>query len=286
MGVISQGDEQNPTTPAHATPSAALRRAARFRLLGVGVDRVTIEQAADWAVTAVAAHDGAAHQIVTINPEFVIAARRHRAFRDVLNRANLATADGIGIVWAARILGDHLPERVGGVELLERLAAKMQARRMSLFLLGAADGVAAEAARALLLRYPRLVIAGTYAGSPRSVEASEIVDRIRRARPDILLVAFGAPAQDLWIARHQPRIGVPVAMGVGGAFDYLAGRATRAPRAIQRAGFEWLYRLLHQPWRWRRMLALPRFGVMVIALRLGDPMPHRRGSPGTSGSTP
>ncbi|HWE61204.1 MAG TPA: WecB/TagA/CpsF family glycosyltransferase [Chloroflexota bacterium] len=242
------------------------RRATRFHVLGVGVDRVTIEQAAEQVIRY--ARGGATRHVVTVNPEFVVTARRHAAFRRVLCHADLATADGMGIIWAARILGDRLPERVGGVELLERIAAKAAASGSSLFLLGAAEGVAAEAADALRARYPRLLVAGTYAGSPRAAEADGIIERIRDARPAILFVAFGAPAQDLWIATYRARLDVPVAMGVGGAFDYLAGRAARAPRLIQRTGFEWLYRLIRQPWRWRRMLALPRFGGMVIATRI------------------
>jgi N-acetylglucosaminyldiphosphoundecaprenol N-acetyl-beta-D-mannosaminyltransferase len=220
------------------------------------------------AATIQLTDDGLFHQVVTINPEFVMTARRDLQFRRVLGSADIAVADGMGIVWAARILGDCIPERVGGVEILKGIAALAAHRGKRVFLLGAEEGVAAMAAQRLVAEYPGLQVAGTYAGSPRPEDALTIISLVRAAHPDLLFVAFGAPAQDLWIAEHQAACNVPVAMGVGGAFDYLAGRVPRAPGAIQRAGFEWLYRLIQQPWRWRRMLALPKFGAMVIATRL------------------
>jgi N-acetylglucosaminyldiphosphoundecaprenol N-acetyl-beta-D-mannosaminyltransferase len=121
--------------------------------------------------------------------------------------------------------------------------------------------IAAERLQALA---PGLQIAGTYAGSPDLAEEDAIIERIRSAQADILCVAYGAPAQELWIGRNLTRLPVAVAMGVGGAFDFLAGRQVRAPRFMQRAGLEWLYRLYQEPWRWRRMLALPAFAILVV----------------------
>jgi N-acetylglucosaminyldiphosphoundecaprenol N-acetyl-beta-D-mannosaminyltransferase len=259
------GKQEDATAPRRA----GRPRTERFAVLGVAVDRLTIAEAAERMMDL--AQGTALHQVVTVNPEFVITARRHPAFRAVLRRATIATADGMGIVWAAHILGDRLPERVGGVELMEHVAALAARRGRSLYLLGAAEGVAEQAARRLMAEHRGLRVAGAYAGSPHPEDAAALIERIRAAHADILFVAFGAPAQDLWIAEHQPAIGMPVAMGVGGAFDYLAGRAARAPRVVQRAGFEWLYRLAREPWRWRRMLALPRFGAMVLTIRLLAP---------------
>lgn len=243
-----------------------------LRILGVRVDNVRIGDAVDRIERFV--RDGAPRQVVTVNPEFVILARRDPQFKRVLEAASLAVADGIGIVWAARILGRSLPERIGGVDLVDALAARSARSGIRLFFLGAGEGVAQAAARRLTARYPGCVIAGTHAGSPADADADAIVERIRAAATDILLVAYGAPAQDLWIARHQPRTGAPVAIGVGGAFDYLSGRVPRAPRALQRVGLEWLYRLARQPWRWRRMRALPRFAALVLIDRLSE-----RGAP-------
>ncbi len=207
-------------------------------------------------------------QVVTVNPEFVMAAQRDAAFRDVLLRADLSLPDGVGLLLGARILGTPLKERVTGVDTVVRMAALAAERGYRLYLLGAAPGVAEETARRLVQANPGLRIAGTYAGSPAPEEEDAIVARITAAAPDVLFVAYGAPKQDLWVARNLERLQVPVAMGVGGAFDFIAGRAKRAPVWMQRMGLEWLHRLIHQPWRWRRMLALPRFLFAVIAARL------------------
>jgi N-acetylglucosaminyldiphosphoundecaprenol N-acetyl-beta-D-mannosaminyltransferase len=135
---------------------------------------------------------------------------------------------------------------------------------------GDGPGVAERTAQILLSQNPAFRIAGTYAGSPAEVDAPALVERVRLTQPDILWDAYGAPAQDLWIARHQPRLRVPLAMGVGGTFDYLAGRVPRAPRLLRRLGLEWAYRLFMQPARWRRIIdAVPRFAFAV--LRNGRP---------------
>jgi N-acetylglucosaminyldiphosphoundecaprenol N-acetyl-beta-D-mannosaminyltransferase len=205
-------------------------------------------------------------QVVTVNPEFVMEARRNAAFRDVLNKAGLATPDGVGIVAAARLLGTPVEGRATGVGLVNRLAALSGRGGYRLFLLGAAPGVAEQAASELVRRYPGTCVAGTYAGSPQDRDFPEISRRLEAARPDALLVAYGAPAQDLWIARHRedfPRT-VKVAMGVGGVFDYLSGRVPLAPTAMRRLGLEWLYRLYRQPWRWRRILRVFAFGGLVL----------------------
>src|SRR5262249_44835572 len=133
-----------------------------------------------------------------------------------------------------------------------------------LFLLGAAPGVADEAADQLRARHPDLVVAGTLSGSPAEAAADTILGAIRAARPNVVCVAFGSPAQERWIAAHRAQLGALVAVGVGGALDFLAGRVPRAPGWMRRAGLEWLYRLWRQPWRWRRMLALPRFALAVL----------------------
>jgi len=219
-------------------------------LLGVRVDDVTGDEALSRIEGFI--QEGTPHQVVTINPEFVVASQRDEEFRRILNAADLALPDGIGIVWASRLLsrGRPLRERVAGSDLLPKIAALAAKRGYRLFLLGAAPGVAEEAARRLRQQSPGLTIAGTYAGSPAAEEEDEIVALVRAAKPDILFVAYGAPAQDKWIARNLEQMGVPVAMGVGGAFDFIAGVAVRAPRWVQCLGLEWLHRLCHQPWRW------------------------------------
>ncbi|WP_448543118.1 WecB/TagA/CpsF family glycosyltransferase [Roseiflexus sp.] len=235
----------------------------RVVILGVAIDDVLMDE----AIAAVARFiaEGGPHQIVTVNPEFVMEARRNRAFRRVLAAADLATPDGFGIILAARWRGTPLRGRVTGIDLTERIAAEAARRGWSLFLLGAAPGVAERAAAALQRANPGLRITGCYAGSPRPADEPPIRERIIAARPDVLLVAYGHPAQDLWIARNQPLLRVPVAIGVGGTFDELAGVVPRAPALMQRLGLKWLYRLIVQPWRWRRiMTAAPLFLWTVL----------------------
>lgn len=205
-----------------------------------------------------------AYHVITLNPEIAMACQQDTRLQRVLGAADLVVPDGVGILWAARWRGQRLPERVTGIDLAERLAARAAQHGHRLFLLGARPGVAEEAAARLARRYPGLVVAGTHGGSPNPCDDAETLARIAGARPDILLVAYGAPAQEWWIARLRTQVGVPVVIGVGGALDLLAGRVPRAPQWMRRVGMEWLYRLLREPWRARRMLALPRFGWAVL----------------------
>lgn len=232
------------------------------RVLGVRVDRVTTEQALHMMERFIA--ERRPHQVVTLNPEFVIKAQHNAEFRVTLEEADLALPDGAGLLWAARLLGRPLLERVTGSDIVP-LIAEMSARQgYRLYLLGAAPGVAEKAAETLKRNYPGLQIVGAYAGSPDPAEEDGIIARIVAASPDFLFVAYGAPRQDLWIHRNLRRLGVPVCMGIGGTLDFIAGVAVRAPRWMRKVGLEWLHRLLRQPWRWRRMLALPQFTYLVM----------------------
>jgi N-acetylglucosaminyldiphosphoundecaprenol N-acetyl-beta-D-mannosaminyltransferase len=237
-------------------------------LLGVRIDRITQKQAIERIDQLVVQHKerpatSPCQQVVTVNTEFVMMAQHDTVFRNIINHAALVVADGIGIVWGTRYIGKPTPERVTGTDTLVELAKLCANRGYRLYLLGAAPGVAEDAATRLQEISPRLKIAGTYAGSPAAAEENEILGHVRASRADILCVAYGAPAQEIWIARNLSRLPVAVAMGVGGAYDFLSGRQLRAPRAMQRLGLEWLYRLYREPWRWRRMLAIPRFMVLV-----------------------
>jgi N-acetylglucosaminyldiphosphoundecaprenol N-acetyl-beta-D-mannosaminyltransferase len=223
--------------------------------------------------------DGSPHQVVTVNAEFVARAREDPAFARVLEESDLATVDGMGVVFALRLLHGVRASRVGGTDMLPDLARLAARRRWPVFLLGAMPGIAETAAERLVELAPGLWISGTYSGSPHPREDARTAEMIRSGGTRLLLVAFGTPAQERWIARNLANLGPCVAIGVGGTFDYLAGVVPRAPLWMQRAGLEWLYRLIRQPWRWRRQLALPLF-VYLVAVR--EPLRSRLGRAGTA----
>lgn len=244
----------------------------RTVLLGVPFDRVTMREAVTRVLVML---DGNAQShVMTPNAEMLVAACRDEAFRAVLNAASLNVADGIGVVWMSRLIGRPLPERVAGVDLVRRLAAELPERH-GVFLLGAADGVAERAAAALIEANPRLTIAGTASGSPRDSDAPALLERIRASGAALLLVAYGAPAQDIWIHRHRSELpSVRVAIGVGGTFDFLAGKRRRAPLWMRRAGIEWAWRLWLEPRRIGRIVTAV-FVFPLLVLRYGARAPSR-----------
>ena len=203
-------------------------------------------------------------QVCTVNPEFIMTARRHPAFAQALAAADLCTPDGVGVLWAARLAGVRLNERVTGSDGIHLICERAAAHGWRVFFLGAAPGVAERTAAELSRLYPGLHVAGTYGGSPAESDWPQIRQRLTAARADLLFVAYGHPRQDIWIHQHREELPVAVALGVGGAFDFAAGTAPRAPLWLRRLGLEWLYRLVRQPWRWRRMAALPLFALLVL----------------------
>lgn len=212
---------------------------------------------------------GRTRLIATVNPEFVMRAQSDESFRRVLETADLCLADGIGVVWAMRRQGCRDQQRVAGSDLVPSLANLCARRGWRPFLLGAQPGVAAEAARRLQASVPGLQVAGCHAGSPGEEDDEDSLGRIERSGADLLLVAFGHPRQELWIDRNRERLSVPVAVGVGGAFDFIAGRVRRAPPLIRGAHLEWLWRLAREPWRARRMAVLPAYALAVLRDRRG-----------------
>lgn len=237
-----------------------------IHILGVQVHAITSAQTLEWIEAAIAARTP--KQICTANPEFIISAQEDAEFMAILNRADLVIPDGVGLLWAARQLGKFLPERVAGSDLVVQLAERGAQRGWRVFFLGAAEGVAARAAEVLQARYSGFNCVGTFSGSPRVEDEAEIISRIHAAQPDILLVAFGHPKQDKWIARNKEKLTVPVSMGVGGSFDFIAGVVPRAPLWLQHLNLEWLYRLGRQPWRVGRIFnAVVRFPLMVLSRR-------------------
>src|SRR5215831_11494381 len=234
------------------------------RVLGVRIDDVTYAEALAVLVRAEATR--IPHAVTTPNPEIVMLARRDAAFRAVLDRTTLNIPDGIGLLLAARLMGDRLREHVQGTDLVLRLAERSIEPGWRWFLLGGMGDVSARAAAALQRAYPGLQVAGAMPGSPLESDDADVRAAIQAAgRVDVILVAYGAPKQERWLDRNLATLGIPVGIGVGGVFNYLSGDAPRAPRWLRRLHLEWLHRLLTQPWRWRRQLVLPQFAAGPLA---------------------
>lgn len=246
-----------------------------LNILGVRVDDVTEDEAVARCERFIAERQ---RSVVTPNPEIVLAAREDRALRHALARADLAIPDGGGLVLAARWWGAPLRAQVRGSDLTNLLLARGDARGWRVFLLGGAPGVAEVAAARVAARWPGVRVVGTFAGD--ALEPGDAATRaaIGSAGPvDLLLVAYGASRQECWIDRNLPHLDVGVALGVGGVLDFLSGRVPRAPRWMRDAHLEWLFRLLIQPWRWKRQLLALRFfplvGVIAIRRRVGRTAP-------------
>lgn len=231
-------------------------------LLGVRLHVVSMEEAVRLVLRFV--REGAPRQVVTADSSMVVMAQQDAQLRDIINSADLVTPDSIGILWACRRRGIYLPERVSGVDLVERLAQVSAQTGLRLYFLGAKPGVAEEAARRLQQRYPGACLVGWQHGYFSSKEEPEIVEQIREARPEVVCVALGIPKQEKWIARYREVLEVPVSIGVGGTFDVLSGRVRRAPLWMQRMGMEWLWRVGHNPRKISKVMLLPRFAWMVF----------------------
>lgn len=205
--------------------------------------------------------------IITLNAEIVYAAQYDQRLKDIINEADLVTPDGIGIVWAARHLGYEIKERITGIDLLYSICQEAAQLNWKMYFLGAAPGVADEAAVKLCQQYPDLKITGTRDGYFTDDEIPTIIDSIREQSPQILFVALGAPKQEVWIRQYKEQLGIPICIGVGGSFDVVAGNKRRAPDWMIRLNLEWLYRLIDEPTRIRRQLALPRFVAMILRVK-------------------
>lgn len=234
----------------------------KVNLLGINIDALDLDETVRTITGYIRARQP--RRVITINPEFIYNSKFDARLCDLANRADLVTPDGVGIVWACRVAGNPVPERVTGIDLMLCLMERAAAEGWRIFLLGAAPGVAEEAAVRLGREYPGLQVAGVHHGYFTANEDMEVVVKVREARPDLLFVALGAPKQEWWIDRYLEETGVPVALGVGGSFDVAAGKVRRAPLWVRRLRLEWLFRLGKEPSRWRRQIVLPLFVWMVI----------------------
>lgn len=205
------------------------------------------------------------HYVVTPNPEIVNLAREREEYRGLLNKASLVLPDGIGIIYAGKLLGTPLRERVPGIDFATGLMEKLAEKGISLYLLGAKPGVAQRAAERLRECYPGLVICGT--GDGYFTDSTAVVEDLRRAKAQVVFVCLGAPKQEQWMAEYGPQSGASLMLGLGGALDVFSGDVQRAPEAWQKLGLEWCYRLLHQPSRIGRMAKLPLFLLTAMKAR-------------------
>ena len=237
----------------------------RIAVLGIGIDAMTMGEAVALLEEHIKA--GTPELVVTANAEMVMAAQSDRHLAEVLDKAGLVIPDGAGVVWASRKLGCPVPERVAGFDLAQELLKKAADKNYGVYFFGSAPGIAAKAAEVAGNKYPGLRVVGIRNGYFSAADEPEIIREIKTAKPDILLIALGVPKQEKWLDAHFEQLQIPVAMGVGGTFDVMAGVARRAPLWMQHYGLEWLFRLACQPQRMRRMLVLPHFVLKVVAAK-------------------
>jgi len=219
-------------------------------VLGIPFHDVTMDETV--ALIEEQIREGGFHQVATANVDFLKNSMQDAELRNILCSCDMVVPDGMPVVWMSRLIGRPLKERVSGIDLVERLADVSARRGYGIFLLGASESSSQRAAKVLRQRYPELRIVGRYSPEPRPLDKmdhEEILRRIEEAEPEILLVAFGNPKQEEWIAMHRDRLRVPVCIGVGGSLDMLAGTMHRAPRWMQRNGLEWLHRTIQEPKR-------------------------------------
>ena len=231
----------------------------RIDVLGVGFDNLTLEEAVEAGMDLVRAPG--AHYVVTPNPEIVEVCREDPTVMDIVNRADLVLADGIGVIKGAAMLGTPLKGKVPGIEFAAGLLGKLAKEGRSVYLLGAKHGVAELAGKRLSGQYPGLKIAGTHDGYFQ--EDAPVVEDIRASGADVVLVCLGAPKQEKWMAKNGADTGAHLLCGLGGSLDVFAGVVERAPKFWCDHGLEWLYRLLKEPRRAGRMMKLPLFLVHV-----------------------
>jgi N-acetylglucosaminyldiphosphoundecaprenol N-acetyl-beta-D-mannosaminyltransferase len=236
-------------------------------ILGCRLDLLDAAQATDRIVEFVRGRSGA--QVVTLGTEMVVYAQRDATFRELVNRSALSLCDTVGLLLVARARGGRLRRRVAGVDLVSHVCKRAASEAFPVYMLGGAEGVAADAAAILEMRFPGLKIAGTHHGYFRDEESASIAAQIRASGARVLFAGLGAPRQEIWLSKYLPATSCGAGIGVGGSFDVISGRSRRAPHVWRKLGLEWFYRLLQEPHRWRRQLALPYFVWLLVLDCLG-----------------
>lgn len=235
----------------------------RVDVLGVQIDALSMDECVDQIVRVVEAHTYL--RVVTANPEMIYASAENSRLRSIINSAGLVTADGVGVVWAAKRLGFSAPERVTGIDLLQAIFPVASRKKWKIFFLGSKPGVADSAARKVVESYPGVIWQAAH-GYFKTEDEPMLLADIKRFKPDLLLVGLGVPRQEYWLSEH-PNL-ASVSVGVGGSFDALAGLVKRAPQKMRNLHLEWLYRLWQEPWRWKRQSVLPKFVIKVLTEKI------------------
>jgi N-acetylglucosaminyldiphosphoundecaprenol N-acetyl-beta-D-mannosaminyltransferase len=253
--------------------AVAARETPRQVVCGCTLDALTLEETVATIDSRIA--DGDQYEHVAINAAKLVRLQHDEVLRDAVEHCELATADGQAVVWAARLLGRPLPERVAGIDLMQALLELAAERRYRVYILGARTEALEEAVRRIRRQTPEVRLVGWQHGYYAPEEEARVVGQIRAASPDILFVALETPAKELFVARNRDRLGVRFVMGVGGSIDVLSGRRRRAPGWMQRAGLEWLFRLLQDPRRLakRYLVGNTQFALLVLREALRRPRP-------------
>lgn len=231
-------------------------------ILGVPFDVVTMNEAVNKAMGFLS--DQGQHIICTPNPEIVMEAQNDNELMQILRASDMVVPDGVGIVWASKYGEIKIKERVAGFDLVQNLFNKLKDTNYTIYFFGGAAGVAATAAKKMMKKYDGLKIIGTRNGFFSKKDEREIIDKIKKASPSIILVGLGSPKQEKWIYDNMRFTGAKLCIGVGGSFDVMAGEVKRAPKIFRKFGLEWFYRFITQPSRFLRMLKLPKFVIKVL----------------------
>ncbi|MDQ0902967.1 MULTISPECIES: WecB/TagA/CpsF family glycosyltransferase [unclassified Paenibacillus] len=234
----------------------------KVRIYGVPISKMSMDQTVAYLTNAIEQRQP--HQVITANPIMVMAAQDDPAYLSMMQRAELIVPDGTGVVWAAKYVGEPVVERVPGYDLIHELMKVGESKGWKVYLLGASNEVIQAAAEKLRTAYPRVKLVGVRDGYFKDEQDAEVIQDIVDAAPDLLFVGRSAANQEPWIGKYKQQIGVPVMMGVGGSFDVLSGKLKRAPVLFQKLRLEWFYRLMQEPWRYKRMLLLPKFALKVM----------------------
>jgi len=238
-----------------------------IEIAGINIDDISMDQAVERIYEFIESNEN--HSVFTPNAEIMMDGITNKQMKAILNSADMLVADGAGVVLASKILGKSVTEKVSGFDLVKNLLIASSKRPIKFYLFGGKPGIAEKANANIICDYPGAEVVGTRNGYFTKEEEPSIIEDINNSGADVLLVCLGAPKQEFWISENKNRLKVKASLGVGGTMDVLAGNVKLAPDFFRNNGLEWLYRLYKEPWRFKRMLKLPKFILYVLGIRIG-----------------